>query len=157
MAGRRNAREVFNLYLGTLSAHCYIFPGCWTKPELESQHDCSLSPVAGICTRVLKGTPMQWVTCMGLNVKAKCKNLFFLCELYFHSYLNYFFHAVDGFGYCCHQLNMPVMKVASAGSQSNCFDRPWDVQRKHSSIFSFLMVRQKHLCEDCTAQRNSSV
>lgn len=28
------------------------------------------------------------------------------------------------------------MKVASAGRQSNCFDRPGDVQRKCSSIFS---------------------
>lgn len=35
-----------------------------------------------------------------------------------------------------HQRNMPVMKVASAGRQSNSFDRPGDVQRKCSSIFS---------------------
>lgn len=38
---------------------------------------------------------------------------------------------------------MPVVKVASAGRQSNCFDRPGDVQRKCSSM-ELLLVRDKN-------------
>lgn len=91
MAAKRNAEAVFSLCLGTFLAYCHIFPGCWTKGELESQHGCSLSPVAGICTGAIKGRPTPWITCMGLNDMAKYKNLFFLCEPCFNSSLKLFF------------------------------------------------------------------
>lgn len=52
-------------------------------------------------------------------------------------FLIFFFpEQLVAFGSHWHQRNMPVVKVASAGRQSNCFDRPGDVQRKCSSIFS---------------------
>lgn len=137
----RDAGELFSRYLGSLWAYCCIFP------LAGPSESCSPSMALRRCLQ--RGSERPAKTTALLHGPRQDGRI--------HSYWNYFLQAVDAFGYCWHQLKMPVVKVASAGTQSNCFDRPWDVQRKRSSIFSFLLVRNKHLSEDTTAQGNSSV
>lgn len=88
MAAKRNAREQFSLCLGSLPASCHVFPGGWTKTELQSLQGSSLSPLTGL----LKAWHV--FPCISLNTVAKYNNLFCLCEHHFHSYLifNFFFH-----------------------------------------------------------------